>query len=98
MFQLFFYDESITSGQTASRGIGTDMATLDSAYFLSQALLSACMGALVSLTGSVISYIVAAGFAGVIACVCLRRVVFTKQQMIQRIRSDRLQPANYVDI
>ena len=90
--QIYFYDRS------GSRGIGTDMATLDSAYFLSQVMLTAFMGYIVYYSGTVLAYVIIAGSIGVVACMCSLRVIYTKQEMSTYIRTNRVEQAAYVDI
>ena len=70
-----------------------DMATLDSAYFLSQVLLSAVMGYVVHLTGTVLAYIVCAGGMGAVSCACITRLITNKMQMQMYIKSRRTQAA-----
>ena len=79
-FQIYFYDVSV-SGAVPARGIATDMATLDSAYFLSQVVLSCLMGYIVHMTGSVLSYMVTAGVMGVLSCYFIQNVICNKQEM-----------------
>ncbi|KAL5007087.1 hypothetical protein ScPMuIL_015893 [Solemya velum] len=99
--EIFFFDvtparTSSDLNQQSSRGIATDMATLDSAYFLSQVILSAIMGYIVHVTGTVLSYMVTAGLMGVLACILAQRLVTNKQdirlhiqqQQQQRMKSD----------
>jgi hypothetical protein len=52
LLQIFFFDAS------GNRGIGADMGMLDTAYFLSQVVLSGIMGYIVHMTGTVLSYMV----------------------------------------
>ncbi|XP_045175681.2 solute carrier family 45 member 3-like [Mercenaria mercenaria] len=66
------------------RGIATDIATLDSAYFLSQVVLSCIMGYIVYMTGSVLSYMVTAGVMGVLSLYFIQNVVTCEQEMIGR--------------
>jgi len=84
--EVYFYD-TIVGSSIPSRGFGTDLSTLDSAYFLSQVILTVCMGSLVHLAGSVAAYIMCACVMGVIACVCVTRIVSDKTQMHAIIRS-----------
>ena len=83
-FQVFFYDvvQPSSSRQLPPRGIGTDMATLDSAYFLSQVILSGIMGYIVYMTGSVLSYMVTAGVMGILSCFIIQKVVVNKQEVL----------------
>ena len=79
-FQLYFYDTGDEHASTA-RGMGMDFATLDSAYYLSQVFLTAFMGHIVHLTGTVLSYVVVAGLVGAVACFFACRLVVSKSQM-----------------
>ena len=85
LFQIFFYDviQPSSSRQALPRGIATDMATLDSAYFLSQVILSGLMGYIVYMTGSVLSYMVTAGVMGILSCFIIQKVVVSKQEVLQ---------------
>ncbi len=74
------------------------MATLDSAYFLSQVILTAVMGYIVYFTGTTMAYVVTAGSMGIVACMCTTRIIYTKQEMTTYIRTNRLEPPSYVDI
>ncbi len=87
-FQVFFYDTRSADSQIPARGIATDMATLDSAYFLSQVVLSALMGNVVHFTGTVLAYIVCAGSMGAVACACITRIIYSKMQMQQMIKHE----------
>lgn len=69
----------------APRGIATDMGTLDSAYFLSQVVLSCIMGYIVYMTGSVLSYMVTAGVMGVLSLYFIQNLITTSQEM-QNVR------------
>lgn len=66
------------------RGIATDIATLDSAYFLSQVILSCLMGYIVYMTGSVLSYMVTAGVMGVLSIYFIQNIVTCEQEMTSR--------------
>lgn len=89
--QLFFYD---TGHAVLSRGIGSDMATMDSAYFLSQVMLSAFMGYIVYYSGTVLVYLVCAGSMGAVACAYTTRIIYTKQNMTAYIRNSKLEPSD----
>ncbi|XP_021353079.1 solute carrier family 45 member 3-like isoform X2 [Mizuhopecten yessoensis] len=73
----------------ATRGIATDMAVLDSSYFLSQVILSAIMGYIVHITGTVTSYILTAGAMGVISCFLVMQIVTSKQEMQRQVYRHR---------
>lgn len=74
--QLYLWDASHSEGGE-ERGLGTDVAVLDTAYFLSQIVLSICMGPLVDLTGSALPYMIVATLTGIVSVYCSSRVVFT---------------------
>lgn len=74
------------------RGMASDLATVDSAYFLSQVLLASGMGYLVYFTGTVLAYIVCACSVGAVACACVLRIIHSKQQMSAYIRSNKIEP------
>jgi len=80
LLQLYFYDtgDGLT---TPARGMGADLATLDSAYYLSQVVLTAFMGYIVHWTGTVLSYALVSAAMGALACICAGRVVANKSQM-----------------
>lgn len=80
--QLYMWDELSPDGGE-ERGLGTDVAVLDTAYFLSQIILSVCMGPLVDLTGSALPYMVVAAFTGLIAVYCGTKIVFTDADLRQ---------------
>lgn len=65
----------------AIRGIGTDIAILDSAYLLSQVLPSLFMGSLVQLFQSVTIYMACASLLSVVAVYFSRKIVFEKADM-----------------
>ncbi|XP_070199581.1 solute carrier family 45 member 3-like [Littorina saxatilis] len=77
------YFRDLPSAANPERGIGTDMATLDSAYFLSQVILTAVMGSVVHITGTVISYMITAGFFGLLACFFIEHIVVCPEDMVQ---------------
>ncbi|XP_014673846.1 PREDICTED: solute carrier family 45 member 3-like [Priapulus caudatus] len=68
--------------QQQPRGVGSNMAVLDSAYFLAQILLSAFMGYVVHLTGTALSYVVSSSLIGCLACYKATHVIFKKSDMI----------------
>ncbi|XP_063401113.1 solute carrier family 45 member 3-like isoform X1 [Mytilus trossulus] len=76
--QVFFFDVN-SSGP--SRGVGGDMGTLDTAYFLSQVVLSGLMGYIVHMTGTVLSYMVTAGAMGILSCICVQRIISNKHDL-----------------
>lgn len=83
LFQLYFFDVIPPPGSvTAPRGIATDMATLDSAYFLSQVVLSCIMGYIVYMTGSVLSYMVTAGVMGVLSLYFIQKIIANHQELL----------------
>ncbi|KAK3777276.1 hypothetical protein RRG08_013478 [Elysia crispata] len=71
------------------RGIGADMAILDWAYFLSQVALTAAMGTIVHITGTLVSYMVTAGAMGVLAIYYIGRIVENEPQARRCIMDDR---------
>lgn len=74
-------DKSPEGGE--ERGLGTDVAVLDTAYFLAQIILSVCMGPMVDLTGSALPYMVVAAFTSLIAVYCGTRIVFLEVHLRQ---------------
>jgi len=84
--QLYFYDTG-DGVSTPARGMGSDLATLDSAFYLSQVVLTAFMGYIVHWTGTVLSYVLVAAAMGALACFCAARVVASKAQMQALIKS-----------
>ena len=85
-FQLYFYDTG-DDHTTPTRGMGMDFATLDSAYYLSQVFLTAFMGHIVHLTGTILSYVIVAGLVGGVACFFASRLVVSKSQMQMLIKA-----------
>ncbi|XP_064086688.1 solute carrier family 45 member 3-like [Macrobrachium nipponense] len=82
--QLYMWDNNNSSADIQEeKGLGTDVAVLDIAYFLAQIILSIFMGPLVDLTGSALPYMVVSALTGVVAVYCSTRVVFTDQQLMQ---------------
>ncbi|ESO91775.1 hypothetical protein LOTGIDRAFT_163134 [Lottia gigantea] len=78
---LYFFDV-ITTTSLSNNGIGTYIATLDSAYFLSQVLLTMCAGYIVRITGTITAYMITAGFMGVFSIVFINRIIISKQDLI----------------
>ena len=66
--------------------MGTDMASLDAAYFLSQVLLTAVMGYAVHLTGSVLTYVICAAAVGAVSCACILRIVVDKKDVTAMLK------------
>lgn len=81
--QLYMWDNNNSADIQEEKGLGTDVAVLDIAYFLAQIILSIFMGPLVDLTGSALPYMVVSALTGVVAVYCSTRVVFTDQQLMQ---------------
>ncbi|KAK6191444.1 hypothetical protein SNE40_003133 [Patella caerulea] len=79
--ELFFFDV-ITTTSSSNHGIGTYIATLDSAYFLSQVILTACVGYIVHITGTVTAYMVSAGCMGLFSVIFINKIVVTKQELV----------------
>nr|XP_022337199.1 solute carrier family 45 member 3-like isoform X2 [Crassostrea virginica] len=77
--EIYFRTEN---GRNNYRGIGTDIATLDSAYFLSQVILSGMMGYVVHVTGTVLSYMITAGVMGVLSCFFIQSIVTSREEML----------------
>lgn len=77
---MYFYDLPPQMWVEAERGIGADMAVLDWSYFLSQVILTVTMGAIVHVTGTLISYMVTAGIMGVLAIYYIGKVVENEAQ------------------
>lgn len=65
----------------ALRGMGTDIAILDSAYLLSQVVPSLFMGSIVQLFHSVTTYMACASLLSVVAVYFSRKIVFEKADM-----------------
>lgn len=91
--EIFFFDVEPTSSSSSSnsqvRGIATDMAILDSTYFLSQVILSGIMGYIVHITGTVLSYIITAGVMGIFSCIFTTKIIINKQDILQYVRVSR---------
>ncbi|XP_045623898.1 solute carrier family 45 member 3 [Procambarus clarkii] len=80
--QLYLWDATTLEGGE-ERGLGTNVAVLDTAYFLSQLVLSICVGPLVDLTGSALPYMIVATLSGIVSVYCGSRVVFTDVHLKQ---------------
>ena len=65
-----------------NHGLGTDVALLDIAYFLSQIILSLFMGPIVDFTRSSLPYMVVSAVAGVVAVYCSSKVVFNEHHLM----------------
>lgn len=76
--QVFFFD---VNQNDQLRGVGGDMGMLDTAYFLSQVILSGLMGYIVHMTGTVLSYMVTAGAMGVLSCFFAQRIITSKHDL-----------------
>jgi len=70
------------SEDEGKRGIGGDMALLDSAYFLSQVFITASLGYMSHWTGSVYSYIIFANISGILSILTLKHVVFNASEFL----------------
>lgn len=68
-------------GPLTGRGVATDMATMDSAWYLSQIVLSFMMGPIVDVTGSVRSYIVTSGIVGLLSCIFIPGIITSKENL-----------------
>ncbi|KAL4224971.1 hypothetical protein ACF0H5_015667 [Mactra antiquata] len=79
--EVYFADVNKSSGVVPVRGIATDMAMLDSAYFLSQVVLSCIMGYIVYMTGSVLSYMATAGVMGILSLFFIQNIITCKQEL-----------------
>ncbi|XP_062588232.1 solute carrier family 45 member 3-like [Saccostrea cucullata] len=77
--EVYFRTEN---GKNNFRGIGTDIATLDSAYFLSQVILSGMMGYVVHMTGTVLSYMITAGIMGILSCFFIQSIITSREEML----------------
>lgn len=80
--QLYMWDGN-SSEFGEEQGLGTDVAVLDTAYFLAQIILSVFMGPLVDLTGSALPYMVVSALTGLVAVYCGTRVVFNDHHLKQ---------------
>lgn len=79
---VYMWDDPSPEGGE-ERGLGTDVAVLDTAFFLSQIILSVSMGPLVDLTGSALPYMVVAALTSFVAVYCGTRIVFTDTHLRQ---------------
>lgn len=95
ILQIFFYDiytsdEASSTAERAIRGMGTDLAILDSAYFLSQVVLTACMGYIVHFSGTALSYIICSSAMAILSCYFVQSIVLDTTQMQQLIKSNQV--------
>ncbi|XP_074660620.1 solute carrier family 45 member 3-like [Tubulanus polymorphus] len=84
--KMFFHDRQHGAEQ---HGFGEDMATMDSAYFLAQIVLSLFTGYLVHVTQAVLSYILLAAVLGVLSCICIVRIVCTESDVISLLNRNK---------
>ena len=82
------------AGQGRTRGIATDLATLDTAYFLSEILVTLCVGFIVDSTGSTIYYIIVAAASSAIGCYLSSRIICSKADMSPFVRHAVLHDEN----
>ncbi|CAH1786398.1 unnamed protein product [Owenia fusiformis] len=88
--EFFYCDINFQYSTSENKhGFGADMAILDSAYFLSQVILSLFMGSIVSYTGTVLSYIIVAAIFGIISCICILNVITSKQQLVSHMNAQK---------
>ncbi|ESO02250.1 hypothetical protein HELRODRAFT_188635 [Helobdella robusta] len=71
------------------RGIGADLSILDSAYFLSQVMLTGFMGYIVQHCGSVLAYIVCSSFMGLLSLFCIFNIVYEPNQMTKFLKNSK---------
>jgi len=71
------------SSSSSHQSIAADIAILDTAFYLSQIVLSIFMGPVAEASGSSMSYMVVAAVAGLFAVYCASRVVFTEKDLRQ---------------
>lgn len=64
-----------------ARGLGTDMATLDTAYFCSQVLLLSFMGYIVHITGTAAMFLVTSAVLSAISCYFIYTAVYSESDM-----------------
>lgn len=64
----------------SERGIGSDLAVLDWSYFLSQVALTATMGTIVHITGTLMSYMITAGSMGILAVYYIGKIIENEAQ------------------
>ncbi|KAK0049309.1 solute carrier family 45 member 3 [Biomphalaria pfeifferi] len=69
------------------RGIGSDIAVLDWSYFLSQVIMTAAMGTIVHITGTIVSYMVTAGAMGILSIYYIGKIIENEQQARRCITS-----------
>ncbi|KAL7645108.1 UNVERIFIED_CONTAM: hypothetical protein RMT77_003486 [Armadillidium vulgare] len=74
------YENKNLNNPSKERGLGTEVAVLDVAYYLSQVMLSFFLGPLVEIYKSSLMYILVSTGASLIALLCAFKVVFTPQE------------------
>lgn len=79
--ELYFSDTH-NGHHIPSRGIGTDLSVLDSAYFLSQVILSLSMGYIVKVSGTVMSYIVTSVILAAVSLYYISKIVHQPNQLV----------------
>ncbi len=80
---------------SAVRGMGTDIAILDSAYLLSQVVSSLFMGSIVQLFQSVTAYMACASLLSLVAVYFSSKIVFEKADIDTRWQRFYQQSTHY---
>ncbi|KAH9518809.1 hypothetical protein Btru_006319 [Bulinus truncatus] len=78
--KLYFADLPPALLSDTERGIGSDIAVLDWSYFLSQVVMTAAMGTIVHITGTIVSYMVTAGAMGILSIYYIGNIIENEQQ------------------
>lgn len=79
---------------TVVRGLGADMAILDTAYFCSQVLLLTAMGYVVHLTHSATTYLATAAILSATACYFIYTAIYTAKDIPKSYTTFHTKPSN----
>ncbi|CAG0880239.1 unnamed protein product, partial [Darwinula stevensoni] len=89
--EIYLSDTKMVQGKSGKRrGVATDLAVLDSAFYLSQIILSLSVGYLVDLFHSCILYMIVSAGAGFIGIILASRLIFSPVQLEQYYYKDIL--------
>lgn len=74
------------------------MATLDTAYFLSQVLLLSIMGYIVHLTHTARTYLIMSASLSLVSCYFINTVVYSEEEFPVQIRRANAEQTNGISI
>ncbi|CAL1535558.1 unnamed protein product [Lymnaea stagnalis] len=89
--KIYFADLPLALLSDTERGIGADIAVLDWSYFLSQVIMTAAMGTIVHVTGTLVSYMVTAGAMGILSIYYIGKIIENEAQARRYISNNSSQ-------